>query len=170
MPADILRSRRSVRQFTNKPVEPGLIRSILEAAMCAPSAGNQRPWDFVVITDPGIIEQLSHVGPNSKPAASAPVVILITGDTTRERYKDYWPIDCAAATQNLLLEVTRLGLGAVWLGVHPISERKQYLRDLFSLPGGIEPFALVCLGHTDADLSSERPSRFDEKLVHNNKW
>lgn len=170
MSVDIIRSRRSVRQFTNKTVDPELIRLIIDAAMCAPSAGNQRPWDFLVVTDPSLIEQMSRTGPNSKPAAQAPLVILITGDQSRERYKGYWPIDCAAATQNMLLEATRHGLGAVWLGVHPVEERQDYLKQLFQLPLHIQPFAMICIGHPDADVTQERPSRYDERLVHFNKW
>lgn len=170
MSADIIRSRRSVRQFSKKTVEPALIRLIVEAAMCAPSAGNQRPWDFLVVTDPQLAEAMSKTGPNSAPAARAPVVILITGDQSRERYKDYWPVDCAAATQNMLLEATSHGLGTVWLGVHPVAERKEYLTKLFNLPTHIQPFAMICVGHPDIDITPVRSSRYDEQLVHYNSW
>ncbi|PKP25837.1 MAG: nitroreductase family protein [Bacteroidetes bacterium HGW-Bacteroidetes-22] len=170
MSTDFIRQRRSIRQYNNRPVEPDLIHSILEAGMSAPSAGNQRPWDFIVVTDHELIEKMSLTGPNSLPAKNAPVVILITGDTGRERYKDYWPVDCAAATENMLLEITRLGLGAVWLGVHPVVDRKEYLRNLFLLPSTVHPFAMISLGYAETDMKKERESRYDESRVHYNHW
>ncbi len=167
---DFIRQRRSVRKYLARPVDIEIIHSILEAGMSAPSAGNQRPWDFIVVTDHDVIERMSKTGPNSLPAKDAPVVILITGDTSRERYKGYWPVDCAAATENMLLEITRLGLGAVWLGVHPVAERKEYLQNLFQLPSAIHPFAMISLGYTDVDLNNERESRYDMSRVHYNRW
>lgn len=167
---DFIRQRRSVRKYLTRPVDTEAIHTVLEAGMSAPSAGNQKPWDFIVVTDRDIIERMCKTGPNSLPAKDAPVVILITGDTSRERYKGYWPVDCAAATENMLLEITRLELGGVWLGVHPVDERKEYLKNLFHLPSTVHPFAMISLGYPDVELTHERESRFDKRLVHYNHW
>ena len=167
---DIIRLRRSVRKFTPEKIDQPTLDLLLEAAMSAPSAGNQQPWQFMVITNRQTIESLSHTGPNSKPALGAPVLIVVLADTSRERYKDYWPIDCSAATENLLLEATRLGLGSVWLGVHPVDDRKAYITNLFALPPHIIPFSIVCVGYPEEAPLVERPSRFDASRVHYNKW
>lgn len=168
--SDIIRLRRSIRKFSDKTVDQSLVRLLLEAAMSAPSAGNQQLWEFLVVADRATILKLSLTGPNSKPAAGAPLVIMIAANKERERYKDYWPIDCSAATQNLLLEAVSHGLGAVWLGVHPVEERKEYLRNLFHLPLYIEPFALVCVGYPESDSTAARLSRFDAAKVHYESW
>ena len=94
--------------------------------------------------------------------------MLICGDLAREKYADYRPIDCAAATQNLLLAAHALGLGAVWCGIHPREERKVAMRSLLALPEGIAPFALVLMGWPAEE--SDRRDRFDAARIHYNGW
>jgi len=146
---DIIRSRRSIRRFLPDEVKQEDIEGILEAAMFAPSAGNQRPWEFIVVKNETRREQMSKAGPYSRPAAKAPLVILICGDSSRETHKNYWPVDCSAATENMLLEATARNLGSVWLGVYPRQERMEYLSHLFQLPEHIHPFAMVCIGYAN---------------------
>ncbi|MDO9511863.1 MAG: nitroreductase family protein [Bacteroidales bacterium] len=165
---DIIRKRRSIRKFTSQKVEEKDLHKILEAAMCAPSAGNQQPWQFIVVTDQEARTRLSKTGPYTHMAAEAPVLIIVLGDLNRETHKDYWPIDCSAATQNILLEATSLGLGSVWLGVHPRPERKAYISEIFELPEHIIPFAIICIGY---GAEEKGPSeRFDTTRIHYEKW
>ncbi|MBQ6737979.1 MAG: nitroreductase family protein, partial [Synergistaceae bacterium] len=110
-------NRVSVRQFEDKPVENGLIVKILRAAMAAPSAVNQQPWEFYVTTDKKIISQLSEVTPYATPAKNAPVVIIPCYRTDNLAAPMMVQIDMAIATENILLEVEELGLGAVMLGI-----------------------------------------------------
>ncbi|WP_300523852.1 nitroreductase family protein, partial [Aminiphilus sp.] len=124
---EVILKRRSIRNYTAEPVTEEQIRALLEAGMSAPSAGNQRPWHFVVITDRAIREEIPRLHPYASMVPRAPVVIAVCADPALERYPGYWPQDCAAATENILLSAEAQGLGAVWLGVHPDEDRMHKL-------------------------------------------
>lgn len=161
-------TRRSVRQYTDEPVSAQMVKTLLKAAMSAPSANNQQPWAFVVIDDRQILDQIPNIHPYSKMLRQAPLAILVCGDLGREKHPGYWEQDCSAATQNLLLAARALGLGAVWLGVHPREERVAGLRKLLGIPERIVPLALISIGHTAAE---QRPAeRYDEGRIHQNGW
>ena len=109
-----IHTRRSIRKYTDQPVTPEQVRTLLAAAMAAPSAGNQQPWQFVVVTDKDLLAQVGLLHPHVHMAPKAPLGILVCGDTRAEKYAGYWVVDCSAAVQNLLLAAHDLGLGAVW--------------------------------------------------------
>ena len=77
---DVLFSRRSIRKYTTEAVSEEVLREILEAAMSAPSAGNQQPWHFVIINDRNILDKIPTFHPHSQMLKEAPVAILICGD------------------------------------------------------------------------------------------
>lgn len=160
-------ARRSIRSYDPRPVEAEKVEEVLRAAMYAPSARNRRPWHFVVVDDRVLLEKIMEVHPHSKMLRTAPVCVLVCGDRAQEA-PGYHIIDCAAATQNMLLAACALGLGTCWLGVEPRRERMEPIAELFSLPEGIVPFALVALGYPAE--APARPERFDALLVHKNKW
>lgn len=148
---------------------PGeLVRQLLSSAMSAPSAGNQQPWHFVVIDDRGVLDAVPGIHPYAGMCLSAPLGILVCGDTTLEKFKGFWVQDCSAATQNLLLAAHDRGLGAVWTGIHPLEERVRAFRGLCSLPEHVIPLALVVLGYPDKKPPPE--DRFHEDRVHCNRW
>lgn len=165
---ETLFKRRSIRRYTDEPVAPEQIRRILEAAMVAPSAGDQRPWEFVVIDDRKTLDTVPSIHPHSNMIREASVAILVCGDPSREKHKGYWAQDCSAAVMNILLEAVELDLGAVWLGVYPREDRVEGLRKLLGIPEGIIPFALVPVGH----VREPKPpaERFEETRIHRNKW
>ena len=161
--------RRSSRKYTNEPISEEQIHHLLEAAMSAPSARNQRPWEFLVITEPGKLEQAGEVSPYAHMAKTAPLAILVCGDLRHEPQQDgFWAQDCAAAVENLLIEAVELGLGAVWLGIYPIQERVAYLQGVFGLPEPVVPFALIPVGYPAETRPA--PSRHDAARVHRNAW
>lgn len=160
--------RRSIRKYLNDSIPDGAIRQILEAAMCAPSAGNQRPWHFVVVKEKSLLEKLSGTSPYSGMLKNAPLCILVCGDLKLEIHKSFWVQDCSAATENILLEAVEKGLGAVWLGVYPLDERIVFVRNVFSFPENIVPFALIPMGYPAE--TKETKSRFDESRVHIDRW
>lgn len=164
--------RRSIRKFKDKSVEPEKIRKILEAAMQAPSAGNQQPWEFIIIDEKDIIGKLKDMSPYSKPIENAPVSILIAGNKDNMKYPENWEQDLGAATQNILIQAVEEGLGSVWLGVSPLEERIQYIKDLLELPENIVPFAIVPIGYSLGGPGQENKflNRYDEKKVHYNKY
>lgn len=161
-------SRRSIRRYHSRPVSAEQIETLLKAAMSAPSAGNQQPWHFLVIQNRQLLNEIPKIHPYSKMLLEAPVGILICGEQNLERYRHYWVQDCAAATENLLLAANATGLGAVWLGVHPVAERVTQISKLLNLPEHIIPFSLVAVGYA----AEEKPlaNRFDSARVHFDKW
>ncbi len=160
--------RRSIRHYIRKNVDKSLIEVLLKSAMYAPSARNQQPWHFIVIDQEELFKRIMKVHPYSSMLAEAAVAILVCGDEKIELSKGYWPVDCSAATQNILLAAHSLGLGSVWLGVYPRKERMDGIREIFRLPGHIQPFSLVSIGYPDE--GKEVPERFKEERVRWNRW
>lgn len=161
-------TRRSIRKFKPEPVDQNDLRVILKAGMYAPSARNQQPWQFLITDRDDLKEKIMKVHPYASMLSEAPVAILVLGDTDLEKSPGYWPVDCAAATQNMLLAAHSVGLGAVWLGVYPRKERIRAIREIFRLPANIQPFALIALGHPNE--KKEAPERFREDRIRFNEW
>lgn len=161
-------TRRSIRKYKDKKIPDEQVNILIKAAMHAPSARNQQPWHFVVVTERDILEKITKVHPYAKMLAEAQLAILVCGDETLELSQGYWVIDCSAATENILLAAHGIGLGAVWLGLHPREERKQAIRDLFKLPENIQPLSLISIGYPDE--VKETPERFKPERIHYNKW
>jgi nitroreductase len=165
---DPVLSRRSIRKYTGEPVDDATVERLLRAAMAAPSAGNQQPWQFVVIRDRATLTAITDVHPYSKMLPDAPLAVVVCGDAGACKWPQMWEQDCAAATENLLIEAELLGLGAVWLGVHPLEERVAGIRRLLCVPDSVVPFAVVPVGHS---AESKPPSdRYDEARVHYERW
>lgn len=158
-------ARRSIRAYTDQKVERDKVERLLRAAMVAPSAKNQQPWEFLVIEDRAVLDKLINTSPYTSPVGRAPLAIVMLGNTTDLKAPGYWVQDCSAATQNVLLEATSLGLGACWMGIHSNPEAEAYVRALFDLPEHIEPFALVSIGYPDREFK-DRPTRYKPKKVH----
>lgn len=161
-------TRRSPRAWQNKPVPPELIRQLLAAAMQAPSAGDGQPWHFVIIDDRELLDQASRFYPGAAPARSAPMAILACGDIGEDRFGGYWEQDCAAAVENMLLAAHALGLGALWTGVYPLSERVHAFRKLLKLPANVEVLAFVMVGYPAMIPPPE--DRFRKDRLHHNRW
>jgi len=136
--------------------------------MAAPSAGNERPWHFIVMRDRKLMDGVIDVHPYAQMLKQAPVAVLVCGDPSLEKYKGFWVQDCSAATENILIMAVQLGLGAVWLGIYPIEERVEGLRRLLGLPEGVIPFALVSIGHPAEE--KKNGDRYDPSRVHNDGW
>lgn len=161
-------TRRSIRRYTAEPVAEDLIKKLLEAAMYAPSAHNQQPWQFIVIQDRQVLDKIPEFHPHSSMLKSAPLAILVCGDSSRFKSPYFWPQDCAAATQNILLAAKALGLGTVWMGVYPRENLMEGMRTLFKIPEGVVPFSLIAVGYPAEEKL--RPERFDEQRIHYNRW
>ena len=163
---DALHTRRSIRKYQQKAIPDELVHKLLAAAMMAPSAGDERPWHFLLVTDPEKKEQVKAAHPHAGMMVNAPLGILICGDLNKQKYEGFWPQDCSAAMQNLLLAAHASGLGAVWTGIHPLEERVEKFQHIFNLPKHIVPFGLAVMGWPDQ--SSKVQDRFDPSRVHLN--
>jgi nitroreductase len=161
-------SRRSIRRYTAQPIPDEVVTDLLKAAMSAPSAGNQQAWQFVVINERQVLDEIPAIHPYSRMVKQAPLAVLVCGDMALETNKGYWVQDCSAATQNLLLAAHAKGLGAVWLGVYPREERVVAFRRMFGLPEQVIPLALVSVGYP----AEQKPSadRYNPAKVHYNHW
>ena len=145
-------------------MEEEKIEQILRAAMAAPSAGDGQPWEFYVVTDKDTIGRLSKVSPYAGCAAGAPAVLVPCYKTEGIPYPDYVQIDLSIATENALLEITSLGLGAVWLGIAPLEDRMRKVAEVIGTPGNLVPFALVPVGYPAESRPQE--DRYDAARVH----
>jgi len=163
-----IKTRRSVRRFTAEAVSDELLHTILACGMQAPSACNEQPWQFVVLRDRALLAKVGGINPYAAYAKNAPVAILVAGDTRLEKCAGYWPEDCSACAQNMLLAAHALGLGAVWTGIYPLPERIAGFQKLCGLPDTVIPLALLVLGYpaeTPAPQDRFRPDR-----VHRDRW
>jgi len=161
---DHIYSRRSIRKYTDQPVSREDIERILRAAMAAPTASNRQPWEFVVVTDPGLLAKLRKGLIFGR--YQAPVAIAVCGNMRRawpEPGRGFWIQDCSAAAQNILLAATGLGLGAVWIGVHPIKPLSRVVSRVLSLPKHVVPLGVIYVGHPAQ--SKEPRTQYDERKV-----
>jgi len=163
-----IKTRRSIRKYKDKPVPDDVIDQLLEAGMMAPSAGNEQPWQFIVIKDREILDKVPTVHPYSKMITQAPVAILVCGDTRMEKHPGFWVQDCSAATQNILIAAHAMGLASVWLGVYPAGDRVEGISGLFGLPENVFPLSLLPIGYPDEE--KPQPERFDRSRVKIDKW
>lgn len=165
---DILLNRKSIRKFKTTKVSNEDIEDLLMAGMQAPSAGNQQSWEFIVIRDKNIMEKITEFHPYSQMLLNTDVAIVVCGDKTKEKFKDYWVQDCSAATENILLAAESKKLGAVWLGVYPIHERVEGVKQLLNLPESVTPLSIVPIGYPNEE--KKVVSRFNKDRIHYDKW
>jgi nitroreductase len=165
---DPLISKSTVREYSNRAVDDKEITSLLEAAMGAPSAGDERPWHFVIIRDEDLKSRIQDILPEAFMVTQAPASILLCGDQNKQKHPGFWVLDCAASTQSLLDEAQRLGLGAIWIAVYPIDGRVESLGGLLDIPRHVIPFALVVVGHPAEARKAEY--RFNSSRVHYDTW
>lgn len=161
-------TRRSVRKYRPERVPEQLVTELLRAAMAAPSAGNEQPWHFIVITERALLDAIPKFHPYSSMLKHATVAIVVCGDLTLEKYKGYWILDCSAAAENLLIAAAGKGLGAVWTGIYPMEDRVAGMRKLLNLPEHVVPLALIPIGYP-----AEQPvrvDRFNLGRVHQERW
>lgn len=155
--------RTSVRQFLDKEIENEKVEYILKAAMAAPSAGNQQPWEFYITQNKELIQKLSNSSPYSQCLKNAPMAFIVCY-RNNIRFPEYAQIDASAATQNMLLAIDELQLGGVWLGIAPIEERMEYVEQLLDLPDGVEAFAIVACGYPMKVTPQQ--DRYDVEKIH----
>lgn len=165
---EAIRTRRSIRKFTDAPVTEEMIRSLLEAAMLAPSAGNQQPWHFIVVTDRKRLDKVPEFHPYCGMIKNAQAAVVVCGAPEGIKWPDFWVQDCSAAVQNFLLAACDAGLGAVWTGLYPLEERMQGARQLFNIPEDVYPFAIIPVGWPDMDYHAVE--RFNPEIIHHESW
>jgi nitroreductase len=140
--------RRSIRRFTNQPLDKETITLLLQAGMAAPSAVNSQPWEFIVITDPEMLAKVRSKLPFAR--HNAPVGIMVLGSPERANNtagRAFWEQDCSAAMENMLIAAVGLGLGAVWVGIHPVAPFVRAVREALDIPEEVTPLGLMHVGY-----------------------
>lgn len=161
-------SRRSIRKYASKDIPEEYYEIMLKAAMHAPSARNRQPWHFIVISDKILLKKLSESFTSWKMLSSANKAIVVCGDSETEDAESFLIQDCAAATQNMLLTAHEIGLGAVWLAVHPKEDRIAEIRRTLGIPHRIIPVSMISVGSPDEILPPE--DRYIVERVHFDRW
>lgn len=169
---EAIRTRTSIRKFDpTRPVSDADVGKILRAGMCAPSAMDRRPWEFVVVRDRAKLDALARRLPYSRVGNGASVALVVCGTTDNGlpgRSKEYWIQDCSAATMNILLAARGLGLGAVWTGVYPGEERIAAVKETLGIPDGFLPLNVIPLGYP---AESPAPKdKWNESKIHHDRW
>lgn len=172
-PMDIitaLETRRSARHFTPESVSDNDIAIILRAAMTAPSAANQQPWDFVVIRNNATLQKIGEINRYAAFAKNAPLAILVCLNQSREKIKGMGIIDVAMSAENMLLAAHGLGLGGVFTGIYPVQERMQAFQTLLGLPDNVMPVGMIIIGHPEDNTLKRADERYKTDQIHMEKW
>lgn len=161
-------TRTSVRRYDpSKPISADRIHKLLEAAFAAPSAMNRQPWAFMVIEDKATLAKIAETNRGSRMCAQAAAAILVCGKV-EDPARDVWKLDCAAATENILLAAHAMGLGACWNGVNLPQERQDAVREICGVPPEYIPLSLVALGYpAENSLPKEK---WDGAKIHYERW
>lgn len=162
-------TRRSIRKYKNENISDELLNQIIEAAMYAPSACNQQPWHFIVITDKAILTELSQIHGGMTQLKNAPLAIGICGEPGITKLEYYWQQDCAFAAHNIMLAANSLGVGTSFMGINPYGdESMDTVKRILKLAEGIVPFSIIALGYPDETRKAE--NRFKAERIHKQTW
>lgn len=163
-------TRHSVRHFTGEPVSNDDLEEILKAGMSAPSAVNTQPWTFIVVTRRELLDLLCENLPYAKMLDKAGAAVVVCGvpDKDKNIASKFWIMDCCAATENILLVVHGLGLGAVWTAVYPDEEKIRAVRKILKIPKGIIPLNVIPIGVPVGDEKVK--DKFKRENIHREVW
>lgn len=151
-------TRRSVRRYTGEAIDRELLEKVVRAGLYAPSARNNQPWEFLIVTDREKLAALSRIRPywSMLSGAAACVIVLNCRAGYTSPTIAFSEQDCSAAAENILLAAHGAGLGGVWLGLHPLEEEQQKVRQMFAIAEDIDPFAVLSLGRPAAAVTAEK--------------
>ncbi len=155
---EIVNSRRSVRTFSKRAVDKKLIEQIIDAARLAPTARNVQPWEFVIVSDEKVLEQLTGLIENGPFIKDCAVCIVVLCEDTK-----YYLEDGCAATENILLAIHSLGLGACWVA----GDKKPYCEEVKKMLGVAAEYKLVSLipmGYFEGEVAFHNKRSLKEVL------
>jgi len=162
---DIIHKRRSIRKYTETPVEQEKIIILLQAAMAAPTAANCQPWEYIVVSDADKLVQVREKCIFAR--YNAPAAIVVCGNMKlafKGPEQEMWVQDCSAATENILIAATSLGLGSVWIGIYPGESKIKAIKSIFKIPEHVTPLNLVYFGYSAEEKVSR--TRYNEKRIY----
>ena len=165
-----LLTRRSVRQFEAGRLIPRAdMEDLLKIAMYAPSGMNKQPWEFFVVENEAVKDEIMKIHPYASFLKNASAAIVVCGNTQEQLGENFWVLDTSAAIENLLLAIHGKGLGGCWCAIYPYEERMKEFQKLLNLPAHILPNALVVVGYP-LKTPEQPKDRFKKEKIHYNQW
>lgn len=168
---NVIHQRTSIRTYRDRPVSKEQLETLVRAGMAAPSAMNKQPWQFIVVDNKEILQALGKNIRTSRMVPGAAAAILVCGDMQLAGegwLQEYWIQDCSAASQNILLAITEMGLGGVWTSIYPAPERIKIVREVLNLPEYIIPLNIIPIGYPDGPQDPK--DKWDAGKVHWNTF
>lgn len=156
--------RRSIRRYKNKEVDKETLEILMKAGMAAPTACNNQPWEFVAIREKATMDKLRENLVMAKYNAPAAIVVCGNMNLARGGMKHHWDQDCSAALENILLAATALGLGSIWIGVYPLENFVNSIRQALKLPDYVVPLGIAYIGYGDEE--KEARTQYNEKRIY----
>ena len=166
---ECIKTRRSIRKFKPSSITKQQIKVMLEAAMLSPSACNTRPWRFIAITNRDMLNKLAEAHPWAKMLHTASLCIVVVALPKAQEGQanglpeGFYPQDCGAATENILLQAEAMGLGSCWCGVYPKENTMLAVTQVLGIPECEIPFSLIAIG--EKDESPNPRGRYEEEKV-----
>ena len=160
---EVVKQRKSVREYSGKTVEKKLVEKIIDAGRLAATARNEQPWEFIVSHDKEILKKICSICPNGPFIKDASCLLAVFSRDTK-----YYLEDCSASTQNMLLAIEALGLGACWVA----GDKKDYaedIRKIFDVPEGYKLVSMISMGYPKKKQSPKEKKSVQE-LTHWEKW
>lgn len=170
---DLLINRRSIRRYTDKPLDPEAVKTILEAALMAPTSKNSRPWHFVAVDDRDQLERLAQC----KPAGAGPIekcvlAVVVCADSTKS---EPWIEDASIAASFMQLQAADLGIGSCWIQVRGRFTAndipsEEYVREQLGIPEEISVLCIVTFGYKDEERRPIDTSKLLWEKVSLGQW
>ncbi len=170
---ECIMTRASVRNYTDRQVSDSTINTILKAGMAAPTAANQQPWHFVVVTDQSLKDSITSAFEYTKMVSGCSFAVVVCGDMDNLFKGDiadggFWVEDCSAASENMLLAAHALGVGGVWCGIYPLKDREQKLRSILNLPANLTPLNVMAFGYPAQPVAPK--AKWAPSKIHYNAY
>lgn len=152
-------TRRSIRKYTNQEIEEDILKQILKAGMNAPTARNLKPFEFILVREKSILEQLSQTKKNAYFVKESSATIVVLG----KKLSEFWQQDLGAVTQNILLEATHFNIGSCWIGITPNEGYEECVRETLSIPEDLRVFSMISLGYP-AEVKEKNDSCYEDRV------
>jgi len=167
---EIINTRRSIREYSNREVSDGDVLKIIRAGMQAPGSRlGAEPWEFIVIKNRKTLDKLAEIKPR---LSTAPLAIVLIANIERAFFKTVWQQDMGAAAENMLLEAVNLGLGGLWNGVAPDEERMAKIAEIVGISDitNLKPYCIITVGYPAEGWENKFMDKFDESRIHYEKY
>lgn len=165
---DAINDRRSIRKYTNEPLNEYQLQTILKAGFQAPSAHNRNPRDYIIVRDRQVLEKITEFHPYTKMLPEAGCGIVVCGDKHKQERTGFLISDCSASIQNMLLAAHSLGLGSCWCGIYDVPKLIDGFTELLGLPEHIIPIGVVAVGIPHEE--KEQLDKYESSKIHFNTW